>query len=117
MTRRWRNRCTKWRRCDALPALAFGRGRIPDETTILNFRRLLEEDDLAAKVFATVNGHLGDKGLLLREGTIVDATITHAPPSTKDKDRQRDPDMHQTRKDNQWYFAMKASIGVDAESG
>jgi IS5 family transposase len=97
--------------------LSLSRGSVPDETTILNFRRLLEKHDLSAKVFATVNGYLGDKGMLLREGTIVDATIIHAPPSTKNKDHKRDPDMHQTRKGNQWYFGMKAHIGVDAESG
>lgn len=97
--------------------LSLTRGSIPDETTILNFRRLLETHDLATKMLAAVNQHLSDEGLLLREGTIVDATIIHAPPSTKNKDRTRDPEMHQTRKGNQWYFGMKAHIGVDADSG
>lgn len=97
--------------------LSLARGTVPDETTILNFRRLLEVHQLAAKIFATVNTYLTDQGMLLREGTIVDATIIHAPPSTKNKDRSRDPEMHQTRKGNQWYFGMKAHIGVDAESG
>ena len=97
--------------------LSLTRGSLPDETTILNFRHLLEKHELAPKLLAAVNEHLGDKGLLLRQGTIVDATIIHAPPSTKNKDRARDPDMHQTRKGQQWYFGMKAHIGADVESG
>lgn len=97
--------------------LSLTRGSVPDETTILNFRRLLERHELAPKLFAAVNAHLTDRGLLLREGTIVDATIIHAPPSTKNKDKARDPEMHQTRKGNQWYFGMKAHIGVDAQTG
>ncbi len=97
--------------------LSLTRGSVPDETTILNFRRLLETHHLAPKLLAAVNQHLTGHGLLLREGTIVDATIIHAPPSTKNKDHARDPDMHQTRKGQQWYFGMKAHIGVDAESG
>lgn len=92
--------------------LSLTRGTIPDETTILNFRRLLETHDLATKILTAVNRHLSDEGLLLRGGTIVDATIIHAPPSTKNKERTRDPEMHQTRKGNQWYFGMKAHIGV-----
>ena len=90
---------------------------IPDETTILKFRRLLETHDLSAKVFGVVNAHLGEKNLLLRQGTIVDATIIHAPSSTKNADKARDPEMHSTKKGNQYYFGMKAHIGVDAESG
>ena len=90
---------------------------IPDETTILKFRRLLETHDLSAKVFDVVNAHLGEKNLLLRQGTIVDATIIHAPSSTKNADKARDPEMHQTKKGNRWFFGMKAHIGVDAESG
>ncbi len=97
--------------------LSLTRGSVPDETTILNFRRLLEKHDLAPKLFAAVNTHLSDMGLLLRQGTIVDATIIHAPPSTKNKAKARDPEMHQTKKGNQWYFGMKAHIGVDAEGG
>lgn len=97
--------------------LSLTRGSVPDETTILNFRRLLEQHELAPKLLAAVNAHLSDKGLLLRQGTIVDATIIHAPPSTKNKDKARDPEMHQTKKGNQWFFGMKAHIGVDAESG
>jgi IS5 family transposase len=78
--------------------------RIPDETTILNFRRLLETHALAAGILNVINGYLGDRGLLLRHGTIVDATIIHAPSSTKNKERKRDPEMHSTKKGNQYYF-------------
>lgn len=97
--------------------LSLTRGGIPDETTILNFRRLLENNNLAPALLAAVNQHLGDHNLLLRQGTIVDATIIHAPSSTKNSSGRRDPQMHQTKKGNQWYFGMKAHIGVDAESG
>ncbi|ULT73793.1 IS5 family transposase [Pseudomonas sp. BC42] len=92
-------------------------GRIPDETTILNFRRLLEKHELAAGILAVINGYLGDRDLSLRQGTIVDATLIHAPSSTKNQDGKRAPEMHQTKKGNQYYFGMKAHIGVDAESG
>jgi len=91
--------------------------RIPDETTILNFRRLLEKHELAAGILAVINGYLGDRGLSLRQGTIVDATLINAPSSTKNKEGKRDPEMHQTKKGNQYYFGMKAHIGVDDESG
>ena len=91
--------------------------RIPDETTILNFRRLLERHELASGILAVINGYLGDRGLSLRQGTIVDATLIHAPSSTKNKDGERDPEMHQTKKGNQYYFGMKAHIGADSESG
>ena len=91
--------------------------RIPDETTILNFRRLLEKHQLATGILAVINGYLGDRGLSLRQGTIVDATLINAPSSTKNKDGKRDPEMHQTKKGNQYYFGMKAHIGVDDESG
>jgi transposase, IS5 family len=90
---------------------------IPDETTILNFRHLLEENDLAADIFAAVNKHLQRKGLLLKKGSIVDATIIAAPSSTKNAEGARDPEMHQTKKGNQWHFGMKAHIAVDADSG
>ena len=90
--------------------------RIPDETTILNFRRLLEKHELAAGILAVINGYLGDRGLSLRQGTIVDATLINAPSSTKNKDGKRGPEMHQTKKGNQYYFGMKAHIGVDDES-
>ena len=90
---------------------------IPDETTILNFRRLIEAHDLAPKLLQTVNAHLCRKGLMLKQGTIVDATIIAAPSSTKNADGERDPEMHQTKKGNQWHFGMKAHIGVDVDSG
>ena len=91
--------------------------RIPDETTILNFRRLLEKHEVAAGILGVINGYLGDRGLSLRQGTIVDATLINAPSSTKNKDGKRDPEMHQTKKGNQYYFGAKAHIGVDDESG
>ena len=94
-----------------------GMDAIPDETTILNFRRLLETHGLAEKLFAQVNAHLQRKGLSLRSGTIVDATIISAPSSTKNRDGGRDPEMHQVKKGNQWFFGMKAHIGVDDASG
>ncbi len=78
--------------------------RIPDETTILNFRRLLEKHELAAGILGMINGYLGDRGLSLRQGTIVDATLINVPSSTKNKDGKRDPEMHQTKKGNQYYF-------------
>ena len=90
---------------------------IPDETTILNFRHLLEANDLAEDILKLVNAHLARKGLLLKKGSIVDATIIAAPSSTKNSTGERDPEMHQTRKGNQWHFGMKAHIAVDAESG
>lgn len=91
--------------------------RIPDETTILNFRHLLEEHKLQERFFEVVNELLTSKGLLMKEGTIVDATIIAAPSSTKNKEQKRDPEMSQTKKGNQWYFGMKAHIGSDAKSG
>jgi len=94
-----------------------GLDAIPDETTILNFRRLLETHGLAGKLFKQVNAHLQRKGLSLRSGTIVDATIIAAPSSTKNREGERDPQMRQTKKGNQWFFGMKAHIGVDEESG
>ena len=90
---------------------------IPDETTILNFRRLLETNELAPMILERINAHLSRKNLLLKQGTIVDATIIAAPSSTKNAERSRDPEMHQTKKGNQWYFGMKAHIGVDRDSG
>lgn len=90
---------------------------IPDETTLLNFRHLLERHGLAAKMLTAVNADLTRRGLLLRQGTIVDATIIHAPSSTKNGSGTRDPQMHQTRKGNQWFFGLKAHIGVDRDSG
>jgi IS5 family transposase len=94
-----------------------GVARMPDETTILRFRHLLEKHQLAPQVLATINTGLAQQGLLLKSGTVVDATLIAAPSSTKNKDGERDPEMHQTKKGNQWHFGMKAHIGVDAESG
>jgi IS5 family transposase len=91
--------------------------RLPDESTILRFRHLLEAKKLGPQVLATVNELLEHKGLLLRAGTVVDATLIAAPSSTKNKSGERDPEMHQSKKGQQWYFGMKAHIGVDAESG
>jgi IS5 family transposase len=91
--------------------------RLPDETTILRFRHLLERHNVAPDMLRLVNDILGAKGLLLRTGTVVDATLIAAPSSTKNADGQRDPEMKQTKKGNQWYFGMKAHIGVDAQSG
>ena len=91
--------------------------RLPDESTILRFRHLLERHKLAEQILAVVNDMLTGKGLMLKAGTVVDATLIAAPSSTKNSSGQRDPEMHQTKKGNQWYFGMKAHIGVDAESG
>lgn len=91
--------------------------RIPDRVSILRFRHMLEEHQLAEQILATVNATLADKGLMLRQGTVVDATLIAAPSSTKNKEGERDPEMHQTKKGNQWHFGMKAHIGVDADSG
>ena len=91
--------------------------RIPDETTILNFRHLLESHHLGEKLLQEINRHLASKGCRIQEGTIVDATLISAPSSTKNKSKARDPEMHQARKGNQWYFGMKLHIGVDADSG
>ncbi len=89
----------------------------PDATTLLKFRRLLEQHKLTERVFTAINAHLILKGLMLKEGTVVDATIIAAPSSTKNQSGERDPEMHQTKKGNQWYFGMKAHIGVDADTG
>ncbi len=95
----------------------LARESAPDATTLLKFRRLLEEKDLTSSIFTAINAHLAERGLMLRQGTIVDATLIAAPSSTKNQGGERDPEMHQTKKGNQWYFGMKAHIGVDAESG
>jgi IS5 family transposase len=97
--------------------LDLGVEAVPDATTLLHFRHLLEEHALTARILAEVNALLSERQLLLRAGTLVDATIIAAPSSTKNKAGARDPDMHQTKKGNQWYFGMKAHIGADAESG
>jgi IS5 family transposase len=101
----------------AFAGLELGRDAIPDETTILNFRHLLERHELTKAIFVGVAEHLAAKGELLRGGTIVDATLIAASPSTKNKKGKRDPEMSSSKKGNQWYFGMKAHIGVDAESG
>jgi len=90
---------------------------VPDETTIRNFRHWLEQHELSQALFAEVSAMLEERGLLMRQGTIVDATIIAAPSSTKNKSKARDPEMHQTKKGNQWHFGMKAHIGVDVASG
>jgi IS5 family transposase len=90
---------------------------VPDATTVLNFRHWLEQHDLTKVLFDEVGATLEERGLLMRQGTIVDATIIAAPPSTKNKEKARDPEMHQTKKGNQWHFGMKAHIGVDVASG
>ena len=95
----------------------LAREAAPDATTLLKFRRLLEAHQLTKSIFDTINRHLAAKGLLLKEGTVVDATLIAAPPSVKNRDQARDPDMHQTKKGNQWHFGMKAHIGADADSG
>ena len=90
---------------------------VPDATTLENFRHLLERHDLTRAMFAEVNALLAERGLLMHRGTLVDATLIAAPPSTKNQDRTRDPDAHQTKKGNQWYFGFKAHIGADEDSG
>jgi IS5 family transposase len=92
-------------------------GALPDETTILNFRHLLEKHQPGKKLFKEINTHLDNAGLVLKQGTIVDASIISAPTSTRNKDKQRDPQMHQTRKGNEWHFGMKLPIGVDDSFG
>lgn len=94
-----------------------GMSRLPDRVSILRFRHLLERHQLAEQFLGTVNAHLSAKGYLLKEGTAVDATLIAAPSSTKNQSGERDPEMHQTKKGNQWHFGMKAHIGVDADSG
>ena len=95
----------------------LNREAAPDATTLLKFRRILEEKHLTESIFNTINAHLADQGLFLREDTIVDATLIAASPSTKNQTRKRDVEMHSTKKGNQWHFGMKAHIGVDAHTG
>ncbi len=97
--------------------LDAGITRLPDESTILRFRHMLEEHQLGQQTLAAVNAKLIDRGLMLKTGTVVDATLISAPSSTKNDKGERDPEMHQTKKGNQWHFGMKAHIGVDADSG
>ena len=95
----------------------LGMAPAPDETTVLRFRHLLEKHSLGGQMLDTVNEHLESKGIKIQTGTIVDASILHAPSSTKNEAGKRDPEMHQTKKGNQWYFGLKAHIGVDAKQG
>src|SRR5271169_1270239 len=95
----------------------LGHEPVPDETTVYRFRHLLETHGLGRRLFDQVQRHLAENGLQVATGTIVDATIINAPSSTKNRDKARDPEMHQTKKGNQWYHGMKAHVGVDAESG
>ena len=95
----------------------LGRERVPDATTLMNFRHLLEQHQLGAALFATVGELLMQNGMKLSGGTIVDATLIAAPPSTKNEDKQRDPEMHQTKKGNEWHFGMKLHIGTDSQTG
>lgn len=94
----------------------LGREPVPDETTILNFRHLLERHELGDQLFQSVGKYLQTQGMKIANGTIVDASIINAPSSTKNKEKSRDSEMHQTRKGNQWYFGMKAHIGVDSKT-
>jgi IS5 family transposase len=94
--------------------IALITGRIPDETTILAFRHLLEKHDLGEQIFEAVKAHPKANGMAMKQGTIIDATLIAAPSSTKNKKKERDPDMHQTTKGNQWYFGMKDHIGVNS---
>jgi IS5 family transposase len=94
----------------------LGREPAPDETTVCKFRHLLEEHRIGAAMLAKVNEHLQKKGVRIATGTIVDATIIHAPSSTKNRRQERDPEMHQTKKGQQWYFGMKAHVGVDSKT-
>ena len=100
-----------------LVGIDLGREAAPDATTLLTFRRLLETHQLTESIFSAINAHLAEQGLLLRAGTIVDATIIAAPSSTKNQDGKRDTEMHQTKKGTQWHFGMKAHMGVDTPSG
>lgn len=100
----------------AFARIDLGEAGVPDETTICKFRHLLEQHDLGKKLFAEVNRYLADCGITISGGTIVDATIIHAPSSTKNKSGERDPEMHSTKKGNQWFFGMKAHIGVDSRN-
>lgn len=99
----------------AFAGIDLGRDLIPDESTILRFRRLLEQHGLAQQIFAQVQELLEASHLILQEGKMVDATLIHAPSSTKNRDRKRDPEMHQTKKGNQWYFGMKAHVATDTQ--
>jgi len=104
------------RTMQAFAGIDLGAAPVPDETTICRFRHLLERHDLGRKLFKQVHRHLEQSGIKVSTGTIVDATLISAPSSTKNQDGQRDPEMHQTKKGNQWYFGMKAHVGVDSRT-
>ena len=99
-----------------LVGIDLGREPVPDETTVCKFRHLLEEHRLGGEILQTVNLYLQSRGVQITTGTIVDATIIHAPSSTKNREQKRDPAMHQTRKGKQWCFGMKAHVGVDSKT-
>jgi len=101
----------------AFVGIDLGRESAPDAATLLKFRHLLEAQDLTRQIFDAINRHVAEKGLMMREGTIVDATLIAALPSTNNKDGKRDSEMYQSKKGNDWHFGMKAHIGVDAASG
>ena len=110
-------RCSVRNRLHASVCPVIPDSALPDRTTIMNFRHLLEQHQLARQLFKTISRWLAEAGVMMTQGTLVDATIIEAPSSTKNKEQQRDPEMHQTKKGNQWHFGMKAHIGVDAKSG
>src|SRR5262249_15547315 len=114
--RRWKRRFTISLAMRRFVGIDLGREPVPDETTVCRFRHLLEEHGLGRQLFDEVHRHLADKGLKVATGTIVDATIISAPSSTKNAAKARDPEMHQTKKGNQWYFGMKAHLGVDSRT-
>jgi len=95
----------------------FLKEQVPDATTLLHFRHLIEENNLGKKIFNDVKERLDQAGLIMHSGTVVDATLIAAPKSTKNQERKRDPEMHQTKKGNEWYFGMKVHSGIDAGSG
>ncbi|SDN23218.1 Transposase DDE domain-containing protein [Janthinobacterium sp. OK676] len=97
--------------------IELGRESAPDATILLNFRHLLEVDWLTRQIFEAIDGHLAEKGLMMREGTIADATLIAAPPSTKNKAGKRDPEMHQSKRGNDWHFGMQVHVGVDTAAG
>jgi IS5 family transposase len=101
----------------AFAGIDLARENVPDATTLLKFRRLLVEHELTRKLFDEIGIELCERGLMMKEGTLVDATIFEAPPSTKNAEKSRDPEMHQAKKGNEWHFGMKAHLGVDADSG
>jgi hypothetical protein len=115
-TRQWKRRFTIRGRCAVLSGSIWAASRCPNETTVCRFRHLLETHELGHQLFAEVLRHLAANGLRIATGMIVDATIINAPSSTKNAAKARDPEMHQTKKGNQWYFGMKAHFGVDSRT-